>query len=159
MIECLLPCAIALSALGSGLTAGVFFAFSNFIMKGLAALPGAQGANAMNAIGITVINPLFMSILFGTAVSTAGTAVLALAGENDAGLPWLVAASIIYFAGVVVVTMACNVPLNNALAAAEHREEADLAAVWRRYVRRLTTWNHVRTIAALLACACLVRAR
>jgi len=38
------------SALGCGLIAGVFFAFSAFVMKALARLPPAQGIAAMQSI-------------------------------------------------------------------------------------------------------------
>ena len=58
---------IATSALACGLNGGVFFAFSNFIMTALGRLTPAHGVEAMNSIGVTVINPLFMSILFGAA--------------------------------------------------------------------------------------------
>ena len=47
-----------LSALGCWLMAGVFFAFSTFVMKALARLQPAQGIAAMQAINITAINPL-----------------------------------------------------------------------------------------------------
>ena len=56
------------SALGCGLTAGVLFAFSSFIMNALARLPPAQGIAAMQSINITVINPAFFGVFFGTAL-------------------------------------------------------------------------------------------
>ena len=37
-------------ALGCGRNAGIFFAFSSFVMKALARLPSAQGIAAMNWI-------------------------------------------------------------------------------------------------------------
>ena len=58
-----------ITALGSGLVAGVFYAFSTFVMKGLARLPSAQGIDAMQSINITVINPRFMGAFFGTAAA------------------------------------------------------------------------------------------
>lgn len=45
-----------------------------------------------------------------------------------------------------------HVPRNNALAAADP-SSADGARLWRRYLREWTTWNHVRTTAALAAAA------
>jgi len=56
------------SALGSGLMAGVFFAFSAFIMNALARLPAAQGIAAMQSINIVVLNFWFGSVFFGTAL-------------------------------------------------------------------------------------------
>lgn len=57
-----------LSALGCGLMAGVFFAFSTFVMKALGALPPAQGIAAMQSINVAVINRWFMAAFFGTAL-------------------------------------------------------------------------------------------
>ncbi|MEH2408541.1 anthrone oxygenase family protein [Nostoc sp.] len=57
------------SALGCGLIAGVFFAFSTFVMNALARLQPAQGITAMQSINITVINPLFMAVFLGTAAA------------------------------------------------------------------------------------------
>ena len=55
--------------LGCGLMAGVFFAFSTFVMPALARLQPAQGIAAMQSINITVINPLFMGVFLGMAVA------------------------------------------------------------------------------------------
>src|SRR5229473_1524612 len=49
-----------------------------------------------------------------------------------------------------LVTMVCNVPRNNTLAAIQP-ESAEGAMYWTKYVKGWTAWNHVRTVAALLA--------
>jgi uncharacterized membrane protein len=76
------------TALGCGLAAGVFFAFSSFVMKGLGRLPAAQGIGAMQAINVAAINFAFMFALFGTAVACVALAGLALGelGESFAVL-------------------------------------------------------------------------
>jgi hypothetical protein len=43
-------------ALGSGLMAGAFFAFSTFVMRALARLPAAEGIAAMQSINVAAIN-------------------------------------------------------------------------------------------------------
>lgn len=48
--------------------AGVFFAFSTFVMKALGARPLAQGIAAMQSINVAVINRWFMAAFFGTAL-------------------------------------------------------------------------------------------
>ena len=55
-----------LSALGCGLIGGVFFAFSTFVMKALAALSPPQGIAAMKSINIAVLNPMFLGVFLGT---------------------------------------------------------------------------------------------
>jgi hypothetical protein len=57
----------ALTALGCGLNAGVFFAFSSFVMKALARLQPAQGIVAMQSINLMAVTPAFMAGLsFGS---------------------------------------------------------------------------------------------
>jgi uncharacterized membrane protein len=138
------------TALGSGIVAGVFFAFSSFVMAALARLPANQGIAAMQSINITVINPLFMLILFGTGLLGVALGVgVYLAWPQPRGL-LLVAGAAIYIVGVLGVTMAGNVPLNDALAAT-NPQAAEAASWWAGYLRDWVTWNHVRTIASAVS--------
>jgi uncharacterized membrane protein len=101
-------------ALASALVAGVFFAFSVFVMRALASMPSAQGILAMQRINITVIHPLFLGVFLGAAPLLAITAYLAR--DNPQGYPWLLSAFLVYLLGSVLVTLAFNVPRNNRLA-------------------------------------------
>jgi uncharacterized membrane protein len=144
-------------ALGSGLVGGVFFAFSTFVMRALARLAPPDGIAAMQAINVTVITPLFMLALFGTAVLGA---VLAVWGALELGQdhgPYLLAGGALYVAGVVGTTMTYNVPRNDALAAAGPRDPA-AAELWERYLSEWTAGNHVRTVAGLAAAVLLMLA-
>ena len=49
---------ILLSALGSGLVAGIFFAFSTFVMSALGRLAPEQGILAMQTINVTELAPI-----------------------------------------------------------------------------------------------------
>ena len=143
-----------LSALGCGLVAGIFFAFSTFVMKALGKLPAAHGIEAMQSINIVVINPMFMAAFFGTAVLCIAGIVMSLQA-GGAALPYMVAGALLYLLGTILVTMAFNVPRNNALAAMSP-PTPDAAALWRDYVVTWTAWNTVRTIAALAASALFI---
>ena len=57
------------AALGAGLVAGIFFAFSAFIMAALKRLPPEGGISAMQSINVAVLNPVFFFVFFGTAVA------------------------------------------------------------------------------------------
>jgi uncharacterized membrane protein len=50
------------AALGCALLGGLFFAFSNFVMKALMRIPAPSGIAAMQAINVTVLNPLFLGL-------------------------------------------------------------------------------------------------
>lgn len=138
------------AALGCGLNGGVFFAFSSFVMKGLARLPASQGIAAMNSINLVAVTPVFMSLLFGTGLACAVLAVSSM----KAGAGYLLAGSVLYILGTIVVTMIFNVPRNNALAALDPNS-AGAAAIWLRYVDSWTAWNHVRTLSSAVAAALL----
>jgi uncharacterized membrane protein len=146
-----------LSALGSGLIAGLFFAFSAFVMKALSRLLPAQGIAAMQSINIAVINPSFLTAFFGTAAACLVLAIAALMMWGEAGTHYLLAGSLLYLIGAILVTIMFNVPLNNALAAVAPNS-ADAASLWTRYLSDWTAWNHVRTVAALAAAALLTGA-
>ncbi|MEI8697593.1 MAG: DUF1772 domain-containing protein [Mesorhizobium sp.] len=157
MIMKLLPTLTFVAALGSGVVAGVFFAFSSFVMPGLARMPAAGGIAAMNSINVTAVTPIFMTALFGTGLICLALAVGAILGWNQPGSLWLLAGALIYLVGNLIVTMIFNVPLNNALAAVDPAS-ANGAAVWTTYLRDWVMWNHVRTITAIAALGCFIMA-
>ena len=142
------------SALGCGLMAGVFFAFSAFVMKALARLPAAQGIAAMQSINVAAVTPLFMTALFGTAAACLLLFVLALSDWQKPGAAYLLTGSLFYLGGAILVTIAFHVPRNEMLALIVP-ENAGSAAIWVSYVNSWTAWNHVRGAAALAAAALL----
>ena len=72
----LIPILTLLAALGSGLMAGLFFAFSSFVMAALARLPADQGITAMNSINVTILNLSFSVAFFGTTILCLGLGVV-----------------------------------------------------------------------------------
>lgn len=144
-----------LAALGAGVVAGVFFAFSNFVMRALGGIAPAQGIAAMQSINVTVINAWFMTALFGTGVLCIILAIASFLTWQDSGVSYLLAGSLIYLVGTVLVTMVFNVPLNNSLAAVDPAS-AEGARLWQTYLADWTNWNHVRTVAALASSALFI---
>jgi uncharacterized membrane protein len=142
------------TALSSGLVAGVFFAFSTFVMNALARLPPAQGIAAMQSINIAVFSPWFMGVFLGTGVSSLVLTISGLLRWAEPGAVLRVVGSALYLVGAVGVTIAFNVPRNEALSRLRP-ESLDAPSVWVRYVAEWTEWNHVRGVAALVAAALL----
>jgi uncharacterized membrane protein len=142
------------TALGCGLVAGVFFAFSTFVMPALRRLPPEHGIATMQSINKLAVTPAFMTALFGTAVACLGLVawVVISWGERPAAL--VLVGGALYLVGTIGVTMARNVPLNDRLATL-HLQGADAAGRWDEYVTKWTVWNHLRTAASLAAAATL----
>jgi len=141
-------------ALGCGLIAGLYFAFSAFIMRALAGIDRAAGIAAMNAINTAILRSLFMPLFLGTTLASAALVVLGAMQAGTSRCALLIAGGLVYVVGMFVVTMAFNVPLNNALLRGGERD----AATWQRYLVTWTRWNHVRTVASLAAAALFVAA-
>jgi uncharacterized membrane protein len=141
---------LVLTILGNGLVAGVFFAFSSFMMDVFAGLPDRQGMAAMQSVNIIIEKSTFMLPLVLTAVSSLVLAVIAFRNPGGAGSGFVIAGCLLYLIGSFGVTMFFNVPLNNALASSNASLE-----LWRSYQETWTIWNHVRTVAGVLAMAAL----
>ena len=144
-----------LTALGCALVAGIFWAFSSFVMGALARISPPSGIAAMQSINVVVLNPGFLGLFMGTALACAVLLVYAVVHWQAAGALCLMVGSLLYIVGTFGVTMAFNVPRNNALAR-QDPASPEAAGFWRGYVAGWTMWNHVRTLAALLAAVLLV---
>ena len=153
-VDGVLPALAFAAALGCGLMAGVFFAFSAFVMKALARVPLGEGISAMQSINVSVISPLFLGVFLLTALGCAFLMVIAVLRWEDPRAIYLLAGGGLYFVGTFLVTLIFNVPMNKALAPLR-RGDPRAAVYWPHYLAGWTAWNHVRTIGALAAAAAL----
>jgi uncharacterized membrane protein len=145
------------TALGCGLAAGVFFAFSSFVMSGLDRLPAGEAIAAMQSINVTAVRPLFMTALFGTAAACIPLIVIGFRHRQErVGVLLLIGAGL-YLLGTIGLTMGYHVPRNDALALLDPKRP-DSAAAWHDYVVAWTRANHVRSVAALGAAAAFTAA-
>jgi uncharacterized membrane protein len=138
------------SVIGCTLIAGVFFAFSNFVMNALSRLQPAQGIAAMQFINIAVINPLFTIAFLGTGMTSIVLVISSLLKWYQINTIYSILGCLLYVVGTIGVTIAFNVPLNDALAKVDSAS-IDGMKLWTTYLSDWTVWNHVRTLAALAA--------
>jgi len=146
---------IFLTALGSGLMAGLFFIFSVCIMTALGRLAPANGIAAMQSINVTILNGIFLSVFMGTAVLCLALIVGWFLGWVPSAGLFVLAGSLLYLIGIIGVTMFVNVPMNDALVAVG-ADSSEGAALWKDYLVNWTLWNHVRTVAGIGALAAFV---
>ena len=146
------------SALGCALMAGVFFAFSSFVMPALARLGAPHGIETMQAINRAALQVPFLSAFVGTAVACALLAALSLAQLAEPRARYRLAAAALYLLGTFVLTIVVHVPRNEALDRLDPSSGA-AATEWLRYLAEWTVWNHMRAGAALLALALILLAR
>jgi uncharacterized membrane protein len=130
--------------------AGVLFVFSVSVMAALARIPAPEGIRAMQSINRTILNPIFLGCFVGTALVSACLVVLGILGHLGDGLPWFMAASLLYLIGTFAVTAAGNVPMNEKL---DTMDPENANEYWQLYLRKWTRLNHIRTVCGLAACA------
>ena len=132
------------ATMSMGLAAGVFGLYAHTIMPGLRKTDDRTFVGAFQAIDRAIINPWFLGgTFFGALVFTVVAAVTQF-GRDE--LPWIVAALVLYLVAVVI-TIAINVPLNDAIKAAGDPDRIDVAAVRARFDEtRWARWNLVRVV-------------
>jgi uncharacterized membrane protein len=139
---------IAIAALCCGLMAGFFFTFSVLIMDALAQQPIEAGVRVMQTINVVVFNPFFGLAFSGTPAACVLAMAVALQRRHERAARYALIGGALYLAGTLLVTVFCNVPRNDALAAVAASDPAAVP-VWSAYLAEWTPWNHVRTIAAM----------
>ena len=78
MAETVVCALLWFSAIGCGLIAGLYFAFSTFILQALDRLGAERGAEAMNAINVRILRSLFMPLFLGTTLTSLALVVIGL---------------------------------------------------------------------------------
>ena len=147
----LVPATTAVATVGCGLVAGLLFIFSTCIMPSLRRQPPAHAIATMQSINQTILNPLFFLVFMGSTVLCAALGLFSIFSDAP-GRGLRIAAAVIFLVGVIGITAAFNVPMNDHLAQVVPGS-AHGAEVWRDYLTRWTLANHVRAAAATLATA------
>jgi uncharacterized membrane protein len=150
MLRLLTPALLWSGAIGCLVIAGVYCAFSTFVMPALGRMEPEHAVPAMNAINATILHSLFMPLFFGTTLASLALFLIGLIRWSQLGGRLMAAGGFIYVAGMFLCTVLANVPLNNSLAAAAHANDA-VAPVWAAYLKYWTLWNHLRTVSSTAA--------
>ena len=146
------------AAISSAAVGGLFYAFSTFVMRGLDRARPVEAIAAMKGINAEAqANGPFLALFLGSAVLALVVGVIAAIHFTRPGSGFIIAGAVLALVAVVV-TMAVNVPLNDALDALDpgSMSAPDALRQWRAYLVPWTAWNHVRTVAPLLGSALIL---
>ena len=122
------------AALGCGVAAGVFFAFSAFVMRGLDRLPAERAVGAMQGINAAAPAPAFMVVLFGTGLACGALVFRSFFVWGGPSAVYLLVGGSLYLICAIGLTVFYHVPRNEALGRVEPGG-AEAEAVGR------TTWR------------------
>lgn len=150
MFSSMITILVCLAAISAGLMAGVYFAFSGFIMRSFDQLGAIQATNAMNAINDVILRSWFMALFFGSTLLFMLLSVIALFNTELPGRWLLLINGLIYVSGMFACTAIFNVPLNNRLSNVP-QDESEVSSHWGLYYQKWTRWNHFRGVCSLVS--------
>ena len=136
----------------TGLSAGLFYAWSVSVIPGTQKIDDPTYLNTMQSINRAILNPAFFLVFFGSMAFQVIAVIITF--DSGSTVFWLLlASSIFYLVGTIGMTGLGNVPLNNQLdglnlAEIQHHELFE----FRRYYE--SNWNRlhsIRTMCAVIA--------
>lgn len=129
------------------LIAGIFLAFSDFVMKSLNRMEETAAIEAMQSINLWVYRSFFMIGLYTMVPVSLATIAFWWFGT---GSVLFASGGALYLVGVILVSGLGNIPLNEKLAVLDANER-DSKLFWIEYVQKWSALNHLRVIGATLA--------
>ena len=125
---------------------GFFYAWVCSTMWGLDAADPRVAMAAMQAMNASVRNAVFAPAFFGTGPVLLVAGALAMLVQNRRAALWFGLAGTLYIFGGMILTMAVNVPMNEALGATMVPEDVEAAReVWMAYSETWQVYNQIRT--------------
>jgi len=142
-----------IGTLFTGMMAGLFFAWSFSVMNGLSKIGDKEFLIAMQSMNRSIQNPIFFLFFFGTALLLPISTYL---GYNKLpnGTFWLfLTATLLYWMGVMGVTILRNIPLNMMLDVftIESKSPEEMGILRQQFEQRWNNWNMVRVFSSMAA--------
>ncbi|MFE5970178.1 DUF1772 domain-containing protein [Streptomyces sp. NPDC056463] len=147
---------LALAVASTGLYAGFMLIFLTGIMPALARLDDVTFVDAMRRINEYVPKAVFLVVFLGVVAFPLAAFLVAVDDRSDTQR-WLILAGLVSASLNHLVTVAGNVPLNNALAASERTGEP-ASAVRAAFEKRWNSFHSIRTVLILAAFGLLIAA-
>lgn len=134
----------------TGLTAGLCFTWSNAVTPGIGRLDNLGYLQSFQAINRAIINPTFLVVFMGPVLLHLAQVFLFKNAPKQLWLP-IIAAAVLYVAGLFLVTVLGNVPLNEMLDKTDlaTATQEELAELRERFEQRWNRLHSIRTFSTL----------
>ncbi len=135
----------------TGLTAGLCFTWSNAVTPGIGLLDDYQYLKSFQAMNRAIINKTFLFVFFGPFLILFISAYLFK--SNPMSFWFILTAAFLYTAGLVLVTIFGNVPLNEILDKTnlEALSTVELKELRSRFEKPWNQWHTIRTVTTILS--------
>ncbi|MGN8647976.1 anthrone oxygenase family protein [Gracilibacillus sp. HCP3S3_G5_1] len=146
---------IVVTIIGIGINAGIYFAFSTFIMNALSQTSPEKAITTMKLINIHILNVWFGIVFGGSSFLCILLGIITIFTWNGSVSIIILIGSFLFLIGTIAVTMFYNVPLNEKLDKSE-ASASDANKIWDYYLQHWTKWNHVRTVSSICSMVCFL---
>jgi len=138
-----------ISLILTGLSAGLFYAWSVSVIPGTQKIDDLSYLNTMQSINREILNPAFFLVFFGSLLALACSTYFTYSGSTK-GFWFLLIATLTYLIGTIGVTGLGNVPLNNKLETLNIKELSlkEIAEFRQHFESR---WNKLHTYRMLFS--------
>jgi uncharacterized membrane protein len=149
---------LIITTLFSGLMAGLFYAWSISVTPGLAKINDGSYLQAFQSMNRAILNPVFFVVFFSLVVLLPLLSYFSFQTSISNQFWYVILATLLYYVGIMGVTIGGNVPLNSTLEALQIEamtpEQMD---VFRKgFESKWNRLNHIRTISSILTFLLLV---
>ncbi|WP_405207246.1 DUF1772 domain-containing protein [Aquimarina sp. LLG6339-5] len=147
---------LMLGLLFTGLTAGLCFTWSNAVTPGIGRLDNLTFLRSFQSMNRAIINARFMVVFFGPIILLFVNTYLF---KNNNISFWLfLAAAILFFVGIGLVTIFGNVPLNEVLDTSnlETLSKIELHELRNKFEQPWNRWHTIRTVSSFSAFTLLI---
>lgn len=148
---------LMLGILFTGLTAGLCFTWSNAITPGIGRLNDFAFLQSFQAMNRAIINRYFLIVFFGPMILLFVNAFLHRHAHPATFWSFILAA-ILFFLGIVLITVFRNVPLNEILDTSnlETLSKIEIKELRDRFEQPWNYWHTIRTISSFSAFVLLI---
>ena len=149
---------LIITTLFSDLMAGLFYSWSISVTPGLAKINDVSYLHAFQSMNRAIINPLFFVVFFGLVILLPVLSYLTFQTSISNQFWYVIFATILYFVGIMGVTLGGNVPLNNTLEALqiESMTPEQMDEFRKGFENKWNRLNLIRTISSSLMFLLLV---
>lgn len=137
----------------TGLSAGLFYAWSVSVIPGTKKITDLVYLETMQSINRAILNPAFFLIFFGSLVLLSIASIYTYNTPNSMAFGCMLAATVAYLTGTVGVTGLGNVPLNDQLDQLNlvRMDTEEIRAFRRHYEARWNQLHQIRMVFAVLS--------
>lgn len=147
---------LLLTALVVAIVTGIFFTWSNAVTPGLGKLGDKEYLLAFQSMNREIQNPLFFLVFFGAALLLPLCLFLFL--KQNTGVNFLIAATLLYWIGVMAVTIFGNVPLNQLVESTDITNSSvlELERVRLAFENKWNLYNLIRSVCSVGSLLCVL---